>query len=381
MKHSPTMQPDLHAGPVVAILLPDLRGGGAETVMLTLTGEFKAQGYAPVFLLAQAKGALLDDAYLAGFPVIDLNSKRLRGVSAPLRHWLRHNPPAILLPAMWPLTCIAIWAARGTGVPVITTDHATLSRQYASKGPLHRMALRTSIRTTYPRALANVAVSHGSARDIERLGRLPRDRVNVIHNPVAPPKPSMATANWSNGARHRVLSVGNLRWQKDFPTLIRAMRQLLDQGADAELVILGEGPERGSLEALISELDLEHRVSLPGFTKDTAAFFQTSTVFALSSCSEGFANVIVEALSHGLPVVATDCPHGPAEILEHGAHGALVPVGDPTALAQALLDGLHRRHDPVAARQRACDFAPKIAAQKYSSLFPIPSFPKLKGQL
>ena len=223
----------------------------------------------------------LAEAHAEGYSVIDLKAKRLRDVSAPLSRWLRQNAPDVLLTAMWPLTSIAIWTARKTGVPVITTDHATLSQQYTGKGWMHRLALRATIRATYPRARANVAVSQGVAHDLERLGMLRAGKVNVIHNPIAPPKKPIAPANWPNGARHRVLSVGNLRWQKDFPTLIRAMQQLICKGVDAELVILGEGPERSKLEALIKELGLQYRVTLQGFTQDTAAYFETATALWL----------------------------------------------------------------------------------------------------
>ncbi|WP_248411145.1 glycosyltransferase [Aliiroseovarius sp. S2029] len=376
MKHMPITQPDTASAPKLAFVLPDLRGGGAERVMLTLATELAQFGYAPHLILARAEGALMADAQRAGLPITDLKADRLRGVAAPLRDWLRQNQPAALVPAMWPLTSIAVWAARGTGVPVITTDHATLSDQYARKGPLHRLALRTSIRATYPKARANVSVSAGSARDLERLGRLPAHRVKVVHNPVAMPDPKPGTAVWPAQARHRILAVGSLRWQKDFATLLRAFRLLLDQGCDAELVILGDGPDRAALVALVQSLGLTRRVTMPGFTPHTGAYYASADLFALSSRSEGFANVIVEALSHGLPVVATDCPHGPSEILDSSDIGSLVPVGDAAALAATISAALHAPRNPDAARRRASDFRPGVAAVKFLSLLPQPHLSK-----
>lgn len=375
MKHSGPLHPEK----TLAFLLPDLRGGGAERVMLTLASEFSSLGLAPQFILARAEGALLNEARSAGFPITDLKAHRLRAVAAPLRRWVHNNPPAALIPAMWPLTSIAVWAARGTGVPVITTDHATLSDQYANKGALHRLALRASIRATYPHALANISVSTGAARDLERLGGLARSRVNVIHNPVSPPNGDAADAAWPAQARHRILAVGSLRWQKDFPTLLRAFRLLLDQGVDGELVILGDGPDRTKLTALVQSLNLTGRVSLPGFTRQTGAYYASADLFALSSRSEGFANVIVEALAHGLPIVATDCPNGPAEILMNGRFGALVPMQDPTAMAAAMQDALRHPATSDAARGRAQDFAPSVAAQKFLALLPQPQSQMPRG--
>lgn len=364
--------------PTVAFLLPDLRGGGAETVMLTYAQTLRQHGYEPHLLLARAQGALLNKAHEQSITVTDLGANRLRQVARPLRRWIRQNRPVVLIPAMWPLTSIAVWAARATGVPVITTDHATLSDQYGSKNLHHRALLRFSIFATYPRAAANVSVSAGAAHDLEQLGWLSKGRVQVIHNPVEPARPSTTAAHWPARARHRVLAVGNLRWQKDYSTLLDAFRYLLDQGCDAELVILGDGPERAGLEQQIAAQNLSGRVSLPGFHPDPAAYYETAHLFTLSSRSEGFANVIVEALSFGLPVIACDCPHGPAEILNSPAIGTLVPMQNPHALGQAMQHALGTQHTPDAARARARDFSPKHATNQLLRLFAQPSFHNVK---
>lgn len=372
MKHAYPLQSDN----TLAFVLPDLRGGGAERVMLTLATELAQFGYAPHIILANAGGALMADAQRARLPITDLKTDRLREVATPLRRWLCENQPTALVPAMWPLTSIAVWAARGTGVPIITTDHATLSNQYAGKGVLHRLVLRASIRATYLRARANVSVSAGSARDLEQLGRLPVGRVKVIHNPVMRPEPDTGHAVWPAQAKHRILAVGSLRWQKGFPTLLRAFRLLLDKGCDGELVILGDGPDRAVLSGMVQSLGLTERVAMPGFTPHTGSYYATADLFALSSRSEGFANVIVEALSHGLPVVATDCPHGPAEILNTPDVGTLVTVGDTAALAAAIGAALRVPHNPDAARKRALDFRPGVAAVRFLPLLPEPKLSK-----
>jgi len=132
-----------------------------------------------------------------------------------------------------------------------------------------------------------------------------------------------------------ILSVGRLTKQKDYPTLIRAFA-LVHRERPARLMILGEGEERPKLEALIQELSLDDDVSLPGFVDNPYAYMARSAVFVLSSAWEGLPTVLIEAMAVGTPVVATDCPSGPAEILEGGKWGKLVPVGDVEALAEAI---------------------------------------------
>ena len=123
-----------------------------------------------------------------------------------------------------------------------------------------------------------------------------------------------------------------------------------------------------ALRALARDLDVTDRVIFAGFQLDPTPFYETADLFVLSSNYEGFGNVIVEALSCGTPVVSTDCPSGPAEILENGRWGRLSPVGDTDALAKAMRASLEDDHDTAALKRRAADFAPEIAARKYLDL-------------
>ena len=160
-----------------------------------------------------------------------------------------------------------------------------------------------------------------------------------------------------------ILGVGRLTQAKDFPTLIRAFALVRKKRA-ARLMILGEGEERPKLEALVRELGLEREVTLPGFVDNPYKYMKRAAVFVLSSKWEGFGNVLVEAMALGTPVVSTDCPSGPAEILENGRWGRLVPVGDVYALAEAIIETLDEEHHPDVAN-RAKDFAVELAVEKY----------------
>ena len=162
--------------------------------------------------------------------------------------------------------------------------------------------------------------------------------------------------------------MGRLVPQKDFPSLLRAFGRLAER-SDARLMILGEGEERPALEAWIEEHGLSDRVALPGFLANPLPAVRKASVFVMSSRFEGFGNVLVEALAVGTPVVSTDCPHGPAEILDGGAYGRLVPVGDDDALADAILASIADPDDADRLIRRGRHFSVQRCAADYAALF------------
>jgi glycosyltransferase involved in cell wall biosynthesis len=161
-----------------------------------------------------------------------------------------------------------------------------------------------------------------------------------------------------------VLAVGRLAGQKDFPTLLRAFAQVRAT-RPVHLLILGEGKRRPQLEALAAALGVAEYVALPGVSENPFAYMARAAVFVLSSAYEGLPTVLVEALACGCPVVSTDCPSGPAEILDGGSYGPLVPVGNDTALAQAILSVLDTPPDPDCLRARAALFSVDRSVDRY----------------
>lgn len=355
-----------------SLLLPDLRGGGVERIRLVLAREFVRLGHSVEFVLMQATGEFLPEAQRA-FTVVDLATPRARNVAPALARYLRQRRPDALIAAMWPLTVIAPLAARMAGFrgKVLVSEHAMLSQQYAPRGGLHRLALHASTSLGYRLAAARVGVSDGTCADMAALSHMAPDRFTTIHNPVRPavqPAPDAlraAHALWATD-RPRILTVGNLKPVKNYPLLLRAFAAMARP--EARLMLLGQGGNEAALRALASDLGIADRVIFAGFHPDPSPFYATADLFVLSSDHEGFGNVIVEALSFGLPVVSTDCPAGPAEILEGGRFGRLVPVGDAPALARAMEDALAAPADRDALIRRASDFAPEIAARKYLDL-------------
>ncbi len=176
----------------------------------------------------------------------------------------------------------------------------------------------------------------------------------------------IADALWNCPPGDRILTVGSLKDQKNHSLLLRAFART--PGTRSRLMLLGQGENEGILRAVASDLGISDRIIFAGFHRDPSPFYATADLFVLSSDYEGFGNVIVEALACGCPVVSTDCPSGPAEILENGRFGRLVPVGDAEALAVAISEALAAEHDRELLRRRAEDFSPERAADKYLAL-------------
>jgi glycosyltransferase involved in cell wall biosynthesis len=171
--------------------------------------------------------------------------------------------------------------------------------------------------------------------------------MRVVYNPVITPSVVALIQRtpdhpwFGPGQPPVILGAGRLTSAKDFPTLIRAFA-LFRQRRAGRLMILGEGEERATLEALITELGVGDDVALPGFRDDAPTFMAGADLFVLSSVWEGLPTVLIEALAAGTRVISTNCESGPREILQEGCLGALVPVGDAAALAQAMIDALDR---------------------------------------
>lgn len=369
--------------PHVALLLPDLRAGGAERVNINLANEFVARGYSVDLLLMRVAGGLrqLLDPRIR---VIDLGVKRMRGVLWPLSRYLQETRPKSLLACMWPLTVLAIAAraASNSKTRLVVAEHTTWSAAERRRDRLHNFNLKTTMRLSFPRADGVVTVSQGAADDLAGIAGLARDRVVAIYNPIVGGAKAAATEeapellDWATGPHRKVLAVGTLKAIKDYVTLLQAFA-ILRKSVDAKLLILGEGEERGPLERLIVDLGIGADVCLPGFVSSTEAYYRKADLHVLSSVGEGLPTVIVEALEQGVPVVSTDCPSGPREILDNGRYGTLVPVADPDALAWAMQEALTSTHDTVALRARASDFGVAKAADAYLDLL-LPDWRKVQ---
>lgn len=362
------------SGLKIDVYLPDLSGGGAERLHVALVPELAAAGNDVRFLLNRRSGDLLnqlpDDRR-----VISLNASRQLSALQRLVAHLRSDTPDVLLVNMEHMTITALIAKMIARVKtrIIAIQHNTLSEQ-AKRPSLKFRALPLLFRFLLPYADKVVAVSAGVADDLSATCGLDRTKVSVIYNGVidrdfgrrmaqTPAHPWFADQDVPV-----IVAVGRMVEQKDFATLIRAFARVR-QRTRARLLILGEGPLRNQLEALVADLNLRDHVAMPGFVQNPLSYMRTATLLVMSSQFEGFGNVLVEALACGTPVVSTDCPHGPAEILERGKYGELVACGDSEAMANAICRALSSQSDQDSLRKRGLSFSVETCAQSYLSLF------------
>jgi len=365
----------------IAILSPLQRKpgrtqGGLEVVITHIANALSREGNRVDVLVMPPKGENpnppgLDDR----IEVVNLKSKhKLLGLFT-LMSYLHGRRPDLLLAAGHRSNMMAIRATRVVGdpPPVILSVHNMFSHQMTQFNPLKRWVRKRTIRRWYPAAAAVIAVSHGVRTDLRENFGIPPSLLHTIHNPVVT-ETLLQQANeplvhpwFAPGQPPVIVSVGRLRPQKDFATLIRAFHGLRME-RDCRLLILGEGKERPALETLIADLGLQRDVQLPGFVANPLPYMKKAALFVLSSAWEGFGNVLVEALATGVPVVATDCPSGPSEILEDGRFGQLVPVGDVPALTTAMRETLDAPLDRETLIRAARRFGANHATAAYMAL-------------
>lgn len=337
-----------------------------DAVRLVNLGGRSAFGVVPALLADPSSARRFAPALLSANPPWVL------GRVPALEHYLRRERPDAMLSGLNYSNLAALWARKlaGGSTRLVVSEHNTLSVQVANDPRRRERALPKLVRHFYPWADALVAVSEGVADDLAQVSGFERARVRVIYNPVVAPEIEKlarepAPHPWFEpDAPPVVLGAGKLKPQKDFPTLLRAFARVRAVRS-IRLVVLGQGPERRRLETLARELGVERDVALLGFVKNPFAFMARSSAFVLSSAWEGLANVVIEAMACGCPVVSTDCPSGPAEILERGRYGPLVRVGDDAALARAIERTLDTPTPPDRLRARAADFSVDRSADEY----------------
>jgi glycosyltransferase involved in cell wall biosynthesis len=324
-------------------------------------------------ILAKREGPYVSEVH-ENVNVVDLKAGGVLKSLPALIRYLRKAQPAALLSAMDHSNIIALWANRLARVQarVVVSVHDTLSMSVKHSNNRARL-IPYIARWCYGWADGVVAVSRGVADNLSNTIKLPRERIRVIYNPVVVPELSQMAREpvehtwFRDGGLPVVLGAGRLTAQKDYPTLLRAF-SLVIKARPARLLILGEGEERASLEAMVRDLGLKDVVDLPGFVKNPYAYMSKAAVFALSSAWEGFGNVLVEAMAVGTPVVATNCPSGPAEILENGKYGQLVKVNNAEAMAEGILAQLDRPTNSEVLQHRAREFSYDEIADQYLEL-------------
>lgn len=358
----------------VALYLPHLRCGGAEMAFVRLADGLHEAGI-PVEIVVHALPGAGETWLETTVPVHPLGVASTSAAIPALARLLRRSRPAALVSALTHnnIAALAAKAMAGGNTKVVVTEHAPVTNHVMMYGGWRYRVLPAMLPMLYRWADAVVPVSRGIRDDLAVLG-CAHPNMEVINNPVLPTgwrwhAASVPDDPWlAPDAPPFILAAGRLSPEKDFATVLEAFRLVRGRRPDLRLMILGEGPARPELEAEALRLGIADSVRLPGFRPDLMAYMRHASVFVLSSLYEGFGNVLVEALASGVPVVSTDCPVGPREILEDGKWGRLVPVGAAAAMADAVLDTLAEPGDPAESRRHAENFTTLRAVQAYLRL-------------
>jgi len=359
----------------MCIILPTLLPfGGAERLAMTLAQDQIDRGHKVDLVLMNEPKDVSGDVP-EGVRVFNLNAPRLRNALNPLSKYLKTEQPNVGIAFIWPLTVLSILAkAFGRSkTRIIVSDHNPLSIQYKDWGFVTRMFLKLSIWLSYRFADGRICVSEGVANNVSQLAGLPVSHMEVIYNPIALPVSTakgraVAEKLWDGWTGPRLLTLGRCKAQKNHKLLLDAFKIFLEN-TEAKLMILGTGPLEDQTKAYAVEQGLEASVIMPGHVSSPAEYYECADVFVLSSDYEGFGNVIVEAMSFGLPIASTDCPAGPSEILNKGEYGELATIGNAAELADAMRRALKRSPDIAGQKRRAIEISGADSLQKYNDIF------------
>ncbi|KAA9395875.1 glycosyltransferase [Haloarcula sp. CBA1130] len=361
--------------PLLAFFIPDLSVGGAEQVAITIVNGLAERGYDIDLLLSRASGELQSELS-EQVSVVELPPSKTPavGVAAHLPSlvsYLHREKPAALFPHLEhpSIVCLTINRLLDTDTTVIPTQHSAFGHGVEST-PKDRVVERV-VPHLYPASDQIISVSEGVADSLVNQTPVDRGDVSVLHNPVDVERIRERASqpvdhDWvENSDRDVVLFVGRHAGQKNLNGWVRAFEQVVDRNPDVRAIIAGKGQCREDVVATVEQRGLSDVVSLPGYVDNPYRYMSKADTFLLSSRYEGLPTVLIECLSVGCPVVSTDCPSGPREILSDGEYGTLVPVGDVDGLANAVCDTLASPPDPERLRSRAGDFSPQPVFDEY----------------
>jgi len=364
----------MRAGPAarhVVIYIPDFSAGGAERVAINLAEALPANDLR-VTLLVNRRTGPLSASVPPSVRLVSLEASRTLAALPGLVRFLRRERPDVVIASLSFNNVIAIWANRLALRPsrIVASVHSALSQDI--RDSLKHRLVPILYAVSLPMADHIVTVSQGVANDLAAFLRC-RLVATPVYNPIVTPRlieQSKAPLDhpwFAGGGVPLILGVGRLVPQKNFALLIDAFAYLR-RLRPARLAILGDGPLRQVLAARIEALGLHGQAALLPFDPNPWRYMARAAMVAMSSSTEGFGNVLVEALATGVPVVSTDCPGGPAEILGNGRWGVLVPSATPQTFAEAMIRTLDHPISADVLRARAMNFSSEAIANTYRAL-------------
>ncbi len=358
-------------GSDLAVVMRAFEGGGAQRDMILLCNALASRGVRLTILALRLEGplrALLDPT----IGVVEVPGRHLRYAVPGLRSVIRAIAPTIVVSSEASLNLCTLIAVRS--LPRQNRPRAMLREvgspsiaQYRDPYRQNRIAYRL-LRRLYRHADRIVALTEGARRDLVRNFSVPEASISVmLTNAVIPPATAKRIAAWDGESGREsdlIVCVGRLSPEKDQRTLIRAM-SLLPPQRKWRLAIVGDGPERDTLASLARCYGIADRVIFSGHVADPFAWMMRARVAVCASVYEGLGNAIIEALACGTPVVSTDCPYGPGEILQQGRYGTLTPVGDAVATAAAIAAAMDQVPDRRSLMARGLQYTAASAAERF----------------
>jgi glycosyltransferase involved in cell wall biosynthesis len=356
---------------VVAIFVATSGHSGVDRLVQHLVPAISRRGY-PVDVLKILGHGPHFEKLPRGVRLIELETRHVYASFPALVRYLKRCRPAVMMTDKDRVNRTAIlaraWSRAATRL--VVSSGTTISIDLAHRGPFERLLQRSSMGKLYRLADNIIVPSRGVAEDMAAYTGLPIGRIEVVLCPVVPealfnqPQPRPDHPWFQPGEPPVILGVGELGPRKDFTTLVRAFAIVRKQ-RPCRLVIIGRGKLHDELITLANELGVNRDVDLTGFKPTPYRFMAHAAVLAFTSLWEGNPFVLPEALAVGTPVVATDCPSGPREVLQNGRYGHLVAVGDVKALAESILKTLQAPLSADTLREAARPYAIECSTTAY----------------
>ena len=354
----------------IALMVRSFEGGGAERVMVTLANKFLEWGYPIDFIVVNDKGPYKKDlGAKANLIVLNNNSENIPaiyGIFFKLLRYFQRTPPSVMLstPKRTNIIAVVVKLCSFKKFPLFVREATTLDWFFVEGGLKNRLLLST-MRLLYPYSTKVLANSNITKSDLLQKLKVDAEKVHVIYNPVDLSKINCKAKVTSSHSHKIVVGCGRLYPSKNFGDLIKSFPCVLNRYPDAQLLVLGEGVERGRLQEHIETLQIAESVHLLGFVENPYKYFAMADVFVQTSLVEGFGYVLAEAMACGTPVIAYDSKGAMREILENGKYGKLVHVGDIKALGCAIIDQIEKPTSKRLLHEAVTRFDVNIISKQY----------------
>ncbi len=361
--------------PVISFFLATSGHSGVDRYSKNLMFALAEKGFKVELLKIKNHGPYLK-LFHKNLKVYELNTSHVYSSIFFLIKYLKNRQPQILLTDKERVNRTAILAKllSRSSTRLFVRMGTTISVDLASRGCFDRWIQKVSIGKLYRFADRVIVSSKGVAEDMSEYTGLPKEHIEVVPCPVIDEAILSKTFPYPDHPWFKpdsppvILSAGELCKRKDFSTLIKAFK-IVKENIDARLVILGKGRLLNKLIKLTHELEIDRYVDFPGFVENPYPYMAHANVFVLSSLWEGLGFVLIEALAVGTPVVSTDCPSGPSEILQNGKYGPLVPPKDHQKMAEAIIKVLKEPPPSDYLKKAVVPYLVNNATERYLKVF------------